>query len=388
MARGLTATGHQVTMVTEFPNHPAGIIPPEYRGRLIERTEVDGIDVIRVWVKASPDKTFTKRMSFYISYMFMAIAAGLFIARGKYDAVYATSPPLFVGAAGLILSFLRRLPLFIEIRDLWPESAVQMGELNGQRAIQLSTMLEESCYRRASHIVAVTKGIKERLVERGIAAEKITVIPNGANTDLYIPRPVDRDLQARLGLKPEYFVVIYTGLIGLIHGLETILETASLFADHKNIRFLIVGDGPRKMAILRMRETMPVNNILIHDAVPESELPKYIALADIGLHVQKDLAVSAMALPVKMFSYMACERPVLLAIRGEAAELLQEAKAGIVVPPEDPAALAEAILELQSDPERCREYGRNGRLTVEKLYSRKAQANHLSDLFISHLIGR
>ncbi len=142
MARGLVQAGHNVTIIAEVPNHPTGVIPSEYRGRLYERTNENGIDVIRVWVKASPVKGFRSGMAFYLSYMSMATLAGLFLTRKKYDVIYATSPPLFVGAAALIISYLRFTPLVFEVRDLWPKSAVALGELRNPFFIRLAEKLE------------------------------------------------------------------------------------------------------------------------------------------------------------------------------------------------------------------------------------------------------
>ncbi len=185
MATGLIRAGHQVTMLTEAPNHPAGIIHPAYRGRFWVRENLNDIDVIRVWVKTSPVKTFRNRMAFYLSYMFNAILAGLFLAQGRYDVIYATSPPLFVGIAGVILSFLRRTPLVFEVRDLWPESAVALGELENPRAIKLATQLEQACYRQARAIVLTTQEMKDHLAHRGIPQEKMYIIRNGANPELF-----------------------------------------------------------------------------------------------------------------------------------------------------------------------------------------------------------
>lgn len=380
MARGLVKAGHRITVVTEFSNHPTGIIPPEYRGKIFTRETIDGVDVLRVWVKASPSKTFRNRMVFYLSYMVMASLAGLFLVRGRVDAVYATSPPLFVGGAGLILSYVRRCPLFFEVRDLWPESAVQMGILSSGRAIRLATWLEEACYRRARRIVGVTQGIVERLVARGMPEEKLALIPNGANTEIYRPKEANADLRVALGLNPDDFVVIYTGLLGLIHGLETVLEAALFLAAEPGIRFLLVGDGPRKQALKRLALEKSLTNVIFHDAVPEVELPDYIALAEVGLHVQRRLEISKMALPVKMFSYMACQKPVMLALEGEAAELALASDSGLVVAPEDPAALAEAVVQLRDDPDLRRRLGRNGRQLVEEHYSRAALAAQLAEM--------
>ena len=201
MAQGLIRAGHRVTMLTEVPNHPEGIIRPEYRGRFWVRETLDGIDVIRVWVRTTPVKTMRTRLAFYISYMLNAALAGLLLARGRYDVIYATSPPLFVGGAALALSYLRHIPLVFEVRDLWPESAVALGELTNPCFIRWATWLEERCYARARRIIVVTQGIHDRLIERGLSAEKLVLIPNGANTDLFRPRPDEgAALRRELGL--------------------------------------------------------------------------------------------------------------------------------------------------------------------------------------------
>ncbi|MCB0036552.1 MAG: glycosyltransferase family 4 protein, partial [Anaerolineales bacterium] len=351
MARGLVKQGHEVTLLTEFPNHPVGIIPPEYQGKWYEKADLEGIEVLRLWVKASPHKSFRTRILFYLSYMFMAIWAGLFLVRGKYDVIYATSPPLFTGAAGLVLSVLKRTPLVFEVRDLWPESAVQLGELNNSLAIRLSEWLEHLCYRRAVKMVAVTKGIKESLVRRGYADEDIALIPNGANTELYVPQETAHPIRQQLGIPLDNFVVVYTGLHGLAHGLETVVDTADILRDQTDISFLLVGNGPRKADLIELAAAKGLSTITFQEAVPEIELPAYIAASDIGLDSRRRIGISHGTLPVKMFSYMACARPVLLAIEGEAADLLENAQAGVAVPMEDAPALAAAILKLKANPE-------------------------------------
>lgn len=380
MARGLVRAGHHVTMITEVPNHPHGIIHSEYRGRFHFREVLDGIEVLRLWVSTSPEKNFRTRMAFYLSFMFNATLAGLFMVRRPYDVLYASSPPLFVGGAALFISYLRRMPLVFEVRDLWPESAVQLGELSHPYAVRLTTWLEEACYHRASHIVVVTQGIFDRLVERGYPATKLTSIPNGANTELYTPRPINQILRRQLDIAPEQFVVIYTGLHGLAHGLETALQAASRLRDRSDILFLFVGDGPRKVALMQMAQEMSLPNVRFHDAVPETDLPDYIALADVGLDTRRRIGISQGTLPVKMFSYMACERPVLLSIEGEAIQLLDRAQAGVTVPPESPEALAQAILDLQANPAKRVAFGRNGRTFVETNFSRQRLAQQVVQL--------
>jgi glycosyltransferase involved in cell wall biosynthesis len=387
MARNLRAFGHQVTMLTEFPNHPAGVIPASYKGKVFERTELEGIDVIRVWVKASRKKNFRSRIAFYLSFMGMSVLAGLFLARGKYDVIYATSPPLFAGGAALILSFLRRVKMVFEVRDIWPEAAVQLGELRNRRAIQLATALEEACYKWSKAIVVVTKGIEDQLLKRGYSEGKVNLIPNGANVCLYRPLTEDPALRQDLGISPDQFVVIFTGLHGLAHGMETILQAANILKGHTDIVFLLVGDGPRKETLMEMAAKNKLENVIFHPFVPEEQLPAYLAIANVGLHTSPKITLSKMTLPVKMFSYMACEIPVLLCIEGEAADLVLKAGAGVVVPPEDPKALAKAVLELKGNPEQCLTYGRNGRAFVTAHYSRQTLAKQLAELLEISVAG-
>lgn len=376
MAQGLLAAGHGVTMLTEVPNHPEGIIRPAYRGKFWAREQLEGLDVIRVWVKTAPVKTMRTRLAFYLSYMFNAALAGLLLARGRYDLLYATSPPLFVGGAALALSLLRRIPMVFEVRDLWPESAVALGELRSPRFIRWATWLEERCYARARRIVVVTAGIRERLAARGYG-EKLALIPNGANTDLFRPRPeAGRALRARLGLG-ERFIALYAGIHGVAQGLETVLQAAQLAPD---VHFLLVGEGPCKADLLRLKDDLRLPNLTMLDAQPRETMPDYLSAADVALVPLRKVEVFQGAVPSKMFDAWACGCPVALSIAGEARAILEQAGGGVFVEPEDAAALAAALQGLAGERARCREMGAAGRRFVEARYSRQAQARQLVEL--------
>ncbi len=380
MAAGLIRAGHQVTMLTEVPNHPQGIIHPEYRGRFWMREQVDGIDVIRVWVKTAPVKTMRTRLAFYLSYMVNATLAGLLLARGHYDAIYATSPPLFVGGTALVLSFSRRIPMVFEVRDLWPESAVALGEVKNPRFVRWATWLEEACYRRARRIIIVTEGIRDRLIERGFSAEKLVLIPNGANTDLFRPQPDDgQSLRRELGLDDQ-FLAIYAGIHGIAQGLDAVLQAAQQLADDSRFHFLFVGDGPCKADLLRLKQDLALPNVTMLDAQPREAIPTYLSMADVALIPLRRLDLFKSALPSKMFDAWACGCPIILSIDGEARRVLERAQAGVFIPPESSDAMVEAIRALDADRERCQEYGANGRRLVEKHYSRQAQAQRLVEL--------
>jgi colanic acid biosynthesis glycosyl transferase WcaI len=380
MARGLVRAGHHVTMIAEFPNHPSGVIPPAYKGKLYQRADLDGIEVLRVWVKASPVKTFRTRMAFYVSFMLNAALAGLFLARGRYDVVYASSPPLFVGATGLVLSFLRRAPLVFEVRDLWPESAVVLGELKNARAVRLATWLEETCYRRARRVTVTSQEILERLVQRGLPTHKLALVRNGANVDLF-----RRDAEARqrvradLGLQ-DRFVVLYAGLFGLAYELDLVLEVArDLEQDAPDIHLLLVGEGPTREQVQAYAATLGLGHVTFLPAQPRERVPDYFNAADVSLVPIKEPNIFGM-LPVKIYDSMACQVPIIVGATGEARHVVQESASGLAVDPGDGAQLRQAILSLRADPALRRRYGENGRQAVVARYSRQAQARQLEKL--------
>lgn len=380
MASNWVRLGHSVTMLTEFPNHPSGIIPPEYHGRLYERSDLDGIDVIRVWVKASPQKNFRSRMLFYQSYMLNAALAGLLLARGKYDLVYASSPPLFVGAAALFLSWVRRLPLFFEVRDLWPESAVALGELSNPRAIAWATRLEEACYRRSRLIVVVTKSIQENLLQRGCPPDRLVYLPNGANVELFqFSESGRRRIRESLGLE-GCFIAIYAGIYGIAQGLETVIEAARLLQADPEIRFLLIGDGPKKAELQTLAGKYNLPNLSMLPEVPRKQIVDYLSAADVALIPLRNIELFRGALPSKMFDAWACERPLLLSVDGEARQVMEQARGGTFVPPENPHALADALLGMKNSPEQARQMGVQGRAYTVESFSRKAQAARLAKL--------
>jgi glycosyltransferase involved in cell wall biosynthesis len=381
MARGLVQAGHRVTMIAEVPNHPSGIVPPEYRGTWYQRAEMDGIDVLRVWVKASPVKTFKSRMAFYLSFMANGALVGALKARGPFDVVYATSPPLFVGAAGLALHGLKRAPLVFEVRDLWPESAVALGELSSPRAIAWAGKLEELCYNRASRIVVVTEGIRQRLIERGFPAGKLALIPNGSNVEMFQRQPeLGRQFRAEHDLAPDAFVAVYAGIHGIAQGLETLLRAADDLRNDPAVRFVLVGEGPVKAELQALRAELNLDNVLMLPEQPRTAMPAILSAADAAIVPLRKLDLFQGALPSKMFDAWACELPLLLSIDGEARRTLQAAQGGLYVPPEDPNALAEAVRALAAQPNRGRSLGHNGRRYTEQHHSRQAQARQLERL--------
>jgi glycosyltransferase involved in cell wall biosynthesis len=319
-------------------------------------------------------------MFFYLSFMFNAIFAGLLLAGRKYDVIFATSPPLFVGGAALALSRLKGTPMVFEVRDLWPESAVALGEITSPQAISLAQRLERSCYRHAKAIVVVTQGILSRLVDRRIPKEKIFLIPNGANVDLFQFNQESRlRVRQELGLGDK-FLAIYAGIHGLAQGLEVIVETAKLLEHNPDIHFLMIGDGTKKAEIVAMVNQFQLTNLTLLPEKPREQIPGYLSAADVALIPLRKLDLFKGALPSKLFDAWACECPVLLSVDGEARTILEKAKGGIFVEPEDAGQLAKGLLFLKENPEKRKMMGVNGRSYTVEHYSREKFARQLLHL--------
>jgi glycosyltransferase involved in cell wall biosynthesis len=381
MARNLVHAGHQVTMLTEFPNHPVGIIPAEYRGKYFERTNLEGIEVLRVWVKTSPTKNFRTRLFFYLSFMLNATLVGLIFTRRKYDLIYATSPPLFVGGAGIALSYWKRAPLVFEVRDLWPESAVTMGELKSRRFINWAYRFEAACYRRARKIIVTAQEIKDYLVDRGIPTEKVAIVRNGSNTDLFYRNPETRQRVRQALTMQDKFIALYAGLHGLAYDLDIIIEAAYLLREITDIHFLFIGDGPTKPGLQERIGKLGLGNVTFMSAQSYQEISAYFNAADVSLIPMKEPHIVG-TLPIKIYDSMACQLPVIACGTGEIRTIICESKAGIALTPEDPQQLKDAILQLHSNPEQRAVYGSNGRQAVETQYTRQAQAQQLERILL------
>jgi glycosyltransferase involved in cell wall biosynthesis len=380
IARALARQGHRVSVLTEVPNHPSGIVQPDYRGKLCVRETRDEVDVLHLWVKASPAKNFRTRMAFYLSYMLAAIVAGLLLP-GRFDVIFANSPPLFVAVSGWIISWVRRTPFVMEVQDLWPESAVVLGELRNPRFIRWAEWIEEKCYARASRVLAVTQGIHDRLVARGVPQSKVTLVPNGSNIEIFRPdRAGGARLRSELGLQGK-FVALYAGIHGIAQGLETLIEAGRLLADRSDVRIVLVGEGPQKEELLAMKEHYGLSNVLMLPGQSLECMPAYLSMADVALVPLRKIDLFLGARPTKMFDAWACQKPTLITVDGEAREVLEAVGAGIFVEPENPQALANAILHLRDNAEQLTTMGLAGRRAVLERYSLQAAGQQVETIF-------
>ena len=366
-AKKLREFGHDVRVLTCFPNQPLGVVPPPYRRKLFMREEVEGVPTVRTWVWAAQNVGVLRRVANQGSFALSSLSG--VPAAGPCDVMIVESPPLLLAAAGYTISRLKGTPFVFSVADLWPASAVDLGVLTNPVVVRAAEWLESFAYRKAARIVAVTEGIRNSLITGGQPAAKLRLIPNGADTDRFRAGPSDEGLAKRLGVQGGY-VVLHAGTLGLAHGLGAALDAASLLRQERDVRFVLIGEGSDKRRLQEIAQRRRLTNVSFLPSQPRDEMTVIWNLADIALATLREGALFEGTLPAKMFEAMACERPVILAARGEAKGIMERARAGIVVDPGDGAGLAEAVLKLKADPERARELGRNGRAYVQQNHNR------------------
>ncbi len=374
LSRRWVQQGHSVTVLTGFPHHPTGKIPPQYRQHIFKREDNSGIRIVRTYVYPTANRGFFKRILSYLSFMFSAILIGTW-TTGKPDVVVATSPQFFVAIAGYVVSRLKRRPFVFEVRDLWPESIVQLGQLKNRWLIGLLEKIEVFLYHRAARIVVVAEASVPILIEKGIPREKIAIIKNGVDLTLFNPEKHQPDLPATLGLEGK-FVVSYIGTMGLSHALDKVLETARILQEHQDIHFLLIGEGAEKPNLLRQKKELGLRNVTFLDQIDKERLPYYYRMSDVVLVTLRGLPLFRCVIPSKIFEIMAMARPILISVDGEARQLVvDQAGAGLFVPPENPEEMARAILRLRSDEPLRQSLARNGRQFVERYFDRDKLAD-------------
>ena len=377
LARHWSEAGHEVSVLTGFPNHPTGAVPPEWRDRLKRlayREKVGRTDVYRTWLWPLPNRKSHERMRNYASFCVSAALRGLILPRP--DVVIASSPQLLVGLSGWWLAFSRQIPFVFEVRDLWPESLSAVGVSNEDSLLHHTlARIAGFLYERADRIVVVSPAFQDRLVaDWRVPAEKIAIVENGVETDLFSPGAAGAEgLRKQLGLENK-FVASYVGTMGNAHALETLLDAAARLQKTSRIAFLLVGEGAEKERIRTQARTRALTNIQFLDQQPRQEIPAYIAASDACLVLLKKTDVFKTVIPTKMLEFMSCARPVILGVDGQARQIVEEAGAGLVIEPENATALARAISSLDSNPQLATTLGQKGREYIVKRFCRARTA--------------
>lgn len=370
LSKELVARGHQVAVITGFPNYPQGRVYPGYRQRPWQWEQRDGVRVLRVVLYPSHDRSVVRRSLNYLSFAASASLLGPLLC-GPADLMWVYHPPLTVGIPAWWIGLLRRVPFVYNIHDMWPEGLSATGMVRNQTVHRGVGWLADWLYRRAAALTVVTPGFKANLVAKGVPADKIHVIPNWADEDIYRPVPKNSTLAQTVGMQ-DRFNVAYAGNIGLAQGLDTVLDAAQMLQDIPKIQFVFIGDGVDRERLRSRARRMGLVNVRFIDQQPADRMADFFALADV-LYVQlKDELLFQMWIPGKLYSYMACARPVLAAVVGDTVVAVREAGAGLVCPPQDAVALAQAVRELYEMPPARREaMGQAGRHAFLTHYARR-----------------
>ncbi|HUN28236.1 MAG TPA: glycosyltransferase family 4 protein [Alphaproteobacteria bacterium] len=350
LARELIRHGHDVEVVTAMPHHLIGRVYDGYRRKFYLRDRVDGITVHRTWVYAATG-TGLRRIANYLSFACTSLVG---LARtARPDALFVESPPLFLSVPGWIAARARGARLIFNVADLWPDSVRELGVMRDGPALRAASWLEQWSYRRADVVNAVTEGIGRTLRERkGVPASKVRFLPNGIDVDMFYPRERDRELgrQLKLDERPTF---LYAGTHGIAQGLRSVIEAAKLAESHATV--VMVGSGPTKPWLIDLARRMKVTNVRFVDPVPLHAMPAYFSLASASIVPLVDKPLMHGARPSKIFPSLASGVPVLFCGRGESAELLERAGAGIRVEPERAQALADQMIALaRNEPELAR----------------------------------
>lgn len=358
VSKELVKLGHEVEVVTAMPNHPGGVIYSGYNNRFYIIEKRNGIKIHRVWIYPA-NGVGLQRVLNYLSFTVTSLF-GLFKAK-KPDYLFVESPPLFLGLTSIIYCALRKVPCIFNVADLWPDSVKELGVIGQGLTYRLMIDLEQICYNKALYVNAVTLGIKEKLIDiKNIPETKVLFLPNGVDSEMFHPLYYDRETAASMGVIDKK-VILYSGTLGYAQGLETAIHAFEILAKRGNDAVLVfLGDGSSKKQLVDMVKVKKLKNVVFIDPRQPEYVTKALSVSSAGLVMLKDLPLFKGARPSKLFPIMACGKPVLYSGAGEGADIIMQSSAGIVVPPEDPLALANAIESILNDESNRIKMGENG----------------------------
>ncbi len=376
MTKIWTEKGHSVTVLAGTMHYNLNQKRNDYKGKLFVKRQQGPVNVYRCYVSESYNKNFLGRLWGYFSFVFSATLVGLTKVPGKHDVIIVTSPPLFLGITGYILSRIKRIPFLFEVRDLWPESAIDTGVVTNKWLIKLSYALERFIYRTSSRINVLTPAFRDTLItSKGIPMDKIELIPNAADFSLTdrILNNFDADnFRRSIGLEGK-FVVTYVGAHGVANHLIQLLDVAETLIT-TNIVFQLIGEGMQKKYLKEEAKSRNLTNIIFVDAVPKEEVFKYILASDIGASVLKKVDTFKTVYSNKTFDYMACKKPILMVIDGVSRALVETAGCGLYAEPENTADIRDKIMYYFNNPEILRRHGENGYAYARNNFDRNVLA--------------
>lgn len=368
--------GAEVIVITCFPNFPQGKVYDGYKNKWKNTEYIDGIKVIRVWSFITANEGFLLRTLDYISFSITSFFAGFFL---KTDIIIATSPQFFTALSGRSLSFFKRKPWIMEVRDLWPESIKTVGVMKDNLFIRYFELEEKWCYKSAKKIIVVTDSFKKTIVKKGIKENKIEVVKNGANLDFFQPKPKNQTLIRTLNLEKK-FILGYIGTHGMAHKLDFILDCAKeLLSTHPKYHFLFIGDGAEKKSLVEKVEQEKLTNVTMIDNVSKDEVLEFLSIMDAAIiNLRKNILFTTV-IPSKIFETAAMQVPILLGVDGEARSILEKFDAGLFYEPEDQFDFIEKVNMLFNNKSKYLQYKSGGK-QLAQAFDRKALAKNMYNI--------
>lgn len=379
-AKYWSSSGHKVKIIAGMVNYLTGKKPKEYQWKLFfKEYEGENIEVIRVFTSVFGYRTFLGRLASYFSFIKSSFIAGLF---SKADIIIVVSPPIFIGIVGYLLSLIKRKPFIFEIRDLWPDEAIEMGIIKNKLIIKLSHWLERFLYKKAKIIVGVTPAFGEFLTkEKNIPKEKISVIENPADLNLLKPKDKNNWVREKFNWQNK-FIVLYIGAHSMVYNFNPIIETAKNLKENKDILFVFVGDGKQKPILTEKVKKENLDNVQFLDPVSKEQIGDFINASDVCVATLKKMNLLQYIYPAKLFDYMACGKSIILAMEGVSKKLVcEQAKCGICVEPENAKEFEKALKELYNNQDKIKLLGNNGYEYVRQNFSDKILAEKYQEIF-------
>jgi colanic acid biosynthesis glycosyl transferase WcaI len=380
LAEGLVKRGHEVRVVTGMPNYPERQIYEGYRGKLYLTEKMNGVAVQRSYVWIRPQPSLIDRLLLEVTFVLTSFVHAL---KGKHpDVILLTAPPLPVSVPAALLAWIHRTPVVLNLQDILPEAAVHVGLLKNPKLIRIFEVLEKFAYRTATKISVIADGFVDNLLNKGVPKDKIEQIPNWVDVNFIRPLPKENNKFRATHQLSDKFVVLYSGNIALTQGLETVISAAVHLLHIPDIAIVIVGEENALERLQQYRDTCKATNVTLLPLQPRAKLPEMLAAADIGLVVQKSNVIS-FNMPSKIPLLLASGRAIVASVpaTGTAARAIQQSGSGIIIPPEDPAALAATIEELYYNPDKVKQLGEKSRQYAMENYSFEQALDRYEKLF-------
>jgi len=387
LATTLARSGHDVRVLTGFPNWPTGLIYPGYTLRVVQHEILDGIPLTRLPLYPDHSHSATKRIANFLSFACSAALLGPFVTR-RADVIHVIHPPITVALAGWFLSRLWRVPFTLEIQDMWPETLAATGMVRNKTILASVARFSGWVYRRAAAIRVISPGFRDNLTGKGVPPDKIHVISNWVDTEFYRPVGLDVEFGRTLGLSADRFNVMFAGTIGLAQNLQTLLEAAGLLRDLPNVHFVLVGDGLDLPHLRKLAKDRRLENVTFLGRRPPEDMARiYSFAAGLLLHLRDD-PLFRITIPHKLFAYMAVGKPVLAAVLGDVADIVQRQRAGLTCLPSDPNGMAAMVRRLYGMTTADRDaLGRNGREAAQREYGRETLVGRLEAMLAAVVKG-